>query len=94
MEVNKLKTVWEAMSDITRRKILTLLRSENLTAGEISSYFDSRPATISHHLSILKDSGLVKAERNATVITYSLDVDTFKSMIEKLESFLVNVKRK
>ena len=76
--------------DVTRRKILTLLRNGSMTAGEICSYFDSRPATISHHLSILKESNLVTAEKKAQVITYSLNVDVLQSMIKKLTAFINN----
>jgi DNA-binding transcriptional ArsR family regulator len=49
-----------------RRRILRLVRDEELSAGEIASHFDvSRPA-VSQHLSVLKEAGLVNERRNGT----------------------------
>ena len=83
-----MKTVWEGMNDITRRKILTILRTGPMTAGEICSYFQSRGSTISHHLSILREAGLVTAKKSGLVITYTLNADALRGIIEKLNNFL------
>lgn len=83
-----MKTVWEAMNDVTRRKILTLLKKGDMTASEIYANFESRPATISHHLGILREANLVTFEKSGQVITYSLNIAVFQSMVQKLISFL------
>ena len=53
----------KALSDGTRREILMLLRDKELTAGEIVERFSTSGATISHHLSILKEAGLVRDKK-------------------------------
>lgn len=52
-----------AIADPVRREILELLRADALTVGDIARHFAiSRPA-ISKHLRVLRDSGVVRAER-------------------------------
>lgn len=65
---------FKALSDPTRREILQLLRSQSFTAGEIAEKFSVSNATISHHLSILKDAGLVLDEKHGKYITYELNM--------------------
>jgi DNA-binding transcriptional ArsR family regulator len=56
----------KAIAEPRRRQILTLVRDEELAAGEIASHFDvSRPA-VSQHLNVLKEAGLVSERRNGT----------------------------
>ena len=50
---------WEALSDPTRREILMLLREGSRNAGEIAGQFSISKPSISHHLSILREAGLV-----------------------------------
>ena len=59
-----LKAVFKALNDETRRKILLLLKEKKMLAGDISSSFSMTEATVSHHLSILKDADLVRTEKN------------------------------
>ena len=49
---------FKALSDPTRRRILELLQDRPLNAGEIADCFQMTKPSISHHLSILKSSGL------------------------------------
>ncbi len=65
---------FKALSDPIRREILQLLRISPLTAGEIATHFSVSNATISHHLSILKDAGLVLDEKQGKYITYELNM--------------------
>ena len=53
----KFQKTFKALSDQTRRDILNLLKDGPVTAGEIGDHFSVSGATISHHLSILKDAG-------------------------------------
>jgi len=71
---------FKALSDPTRREILNLLKRRSLTAGEISDKFNMTPATISHHLSVLKGAGLVTDEKKGKYIHYELSM----TMIEEL----------
>lgn len=64
---------FKALSDPTRREILNLLKDRPMAAGDIADHFKMTGATISHHLSILKASGLIDDERNGKYIYYSLN---------------------
>ena len=55
--------VWSALADPTRRKILTLLKVQDLNAGEIAEQFNMTKPSISHHLSILKQAELVPSQK-------------------------------
>lgn len=79
--------VWGAMADGTRRKILSLLKSRPYTAGEISDQFALSAATVSHHLSVLRSSGLVKTTRRAQTIIYSLEPSAFRDLLRSVSEF-------
>jgi DNA-binding transcriptional ArsR family regulator len=77
----------KALAEPNRRRILTLVRDEELTAGEIASHFDvSRPA-VSQHLTLLKEAGLVHERRNGTRRLYSVRPEGFDQVKAFLESF-------
>ena len=82
-----MKKVWQALSDDTRREILTLLRKQSMSAGEIAAHFNTTQPTISHHLSILKEAGLVVTEKHAQTITYSLNLSVFEEFLKSLATF-------
>lgn len=72
---------FKALADPTRRKILKLLRDHDLTAGEIADKFDISKPSISHHLNLLKQSGLVLDERQGQFIYYSLNMTVFQEVM-------------
>ncbi|MFA5844373.1 MAG: autorepressor SdpR family transcription factor [Coriobacteriia bacterium] len=76
--------VFKALSDDTRRQILKMLREEDMTAGAIASRFTISKPSISHHLSTLKASGLVNAERRGQELVYSLDTTVFQEVLATL----------
>jgi DNA-binding transcriptional ArsR family regulator len=68
-------SVFKALADPTRRQILQDLRQGELTAGEITSRFTISAPSISRHLSLLKNAGLVAERRDANRIYYALVED-------------------
>ena len=72
---------FKALSDPTRREILQLLRQGALPAGEIAEHFNMTGATISHHLSVLKNAGLVDAERRGTYIYYEINLSVLEEIL-------------
>jgi DNA-binding transcriptional ArsR family regulator len=61
-----MESALRAIAEPHRRRILTLVRDDELSAGEIASHFEvSRPA-VSQHLTVLKEAGLVDERRNGT----------------------------
>lgn len=80
--------VFKALSDPTRRKILELLQKHSMNAGEIAEYFHITKPSISHHLAILKSSGLIVDERRGQNIVYSLDMSVFQDMMKWFMNFI------
>ena len=76
--------VFKALADPTRRRILEYLREGDLNAGEIAERFDMTKPSISHHLSLLKQAGLVEDTRRGQNIVYSLDTTVFQEALRFL----------
>ncbi len=76
-----------ALADPTRREILRVLRAGPLSAGEIASRFPLTAASVSHHLSVLKEAGLVQAEREGRSIVYTLDATVFQEFLQEMLGF-------
>lgn len=72
---------FEALADPTRRRILELLRDDDLTAGELAEHFDISKPSLSHHLATLKSAGLVSDERRGQNIVYSLNTTVMQDLI-------------
>jgi DNA-binding transcriptional ArsR family regulator len=79
-----MQAAFRALSDPTRREILRLLRDHPMTSGEIAERFDTSWATISRHLGVLANAGLVLSERNGQSIRYELNTTVFQEVIEHL----------
>lgn len=73
-----------ALGDPTRREILRVLRAGDLTAGDIASRFPMTAASVSHHLSVLKDAGLVRAQRDGRNLIYSLETTVFQEFLQEM----------
>lgn len=82
-----MNTVFKALSDPTRRKILDLLKERNMTAGEIADCFQISKPSVSHHLNLLKQAELVQDERKGQFIYYSLNTTVMQDLIGWFLSF-------
>ena len=63
----------KALADETRQKIMSICCCKQLSVNDIVDQMGVTQPTVSHHLKILKDAGLVKVERRGKEIYYSLD---------------------
>lgn len=72
---------FKALSDPTRRQILQLLRDKSMSPGEISEHFQISKPSISHHLNLLKQAGLVLDERQGQNIIYTLHTTVVEDVI-------------
>jgi DNA-binding transcriptional ArsR family regulator len=80
--------VFKALSDPTRRRVLQLLRERPMTAGELAGEFDLSKATMSGHFSVLREAGLIDADKQRTTITYRLKMSVLEeALLEFAESF-------
>lgn len=73
--------VFAALSNPVRRDILALLRDGDRTAGEIAAQFRLSKPTLSGHFSVLREAGLVLAERRGTQILYSLNLSLLEGAL-------------
>ena len=76
-----LQETLKALSDPTRREILTLLRDGSKSAGEISERFDITAAAISRHLSVLKEADLIRDQRDGKFIIYTLNTSVLEDVL-------------
>jgi len=77
----------KAIAAPRRRAILTLVRDDELTAGEIASHFDVTRPAISQHLNVLKEAGLVNERRNGTRRLYRARPEGLTELKDFLEEF-------
>ncbi len=70
-----------------RRQILTLVRNDELSAGEIASHFDVTRPAVSQHLNVLKEAGLVSERRNGTRRLYRARPEGLAELRDFLEEF-------
>ena len=85
-------SVYKALADPTRRKILQLLREGNLSAGDIADQFDFAKPTISRHLNVLKSADLIQGTKKGTTITYRLNVTVLEeALLAMLETFKIDI---
>jgi ArsR family transcriptional regulator len=77
-----LNTLFKALNDPTRREILELLKEKDLTAGEIADQFNISKPSISHHLDLLRQAGLVVSVKEGQFIYYSLNTSVMDEMLK------------
>ena len=82
--------LFKALGDPTRRAILDMLKERDCTAGEIGDAFDMSAPSISHHLAILKNAGLVTDTREGRFIRYELNT----TVLEEAMQWLLELTRK
>ena len=78
----------KALADPIRREILNLLKNGKMSAGEIVEHFEVTGASISRHLSVLKDADLIRDERDGKFIIYELNA----SVLEEIMLWITDLK--
>jgi ArsR family transcriptional regulator, arsenate/arsenite/antimonite-responsive transcriptional repressor len=79
-----MNSIYKALADPTRRKILELLRERDLSAGEIAANFDLAKPTLSGHFAILKAADLIQADKIGTIVLYHLNVSVLEEALMSL----------
>jgi ArsR family transcriptional regulator, arsenate/arsenite/antimonite-responsive transcriptional repressor len=80
--------VFEALANATRRKILAYLSSTSLTAGQIADRFEISKPSMSKHLSVLENAGLISSEKKGQFVHYSL---VQESLVNTLNGYVQDV---
>ena len=78
----------KALADPIRREILHILKKGKMSAGEITEHFDVTGAAVSRHLSVLKEAGLIRDERDGKFIMYELNA----SVLEEVMLWITDLK--
>lgn len=73
--------VFKALSDPTRRRVLQLLRSGSMTAGELAAHFAVSAPTMSAHFAVLREAGLVQADKQGRTIRYILNLSVLEDAL-------------
>ncbi|MHC5034902.1 MAG: autorepressor SdpR family transcription factor [Planctomycetota bacterium] len=76
-----MSSVYKALADPSRRRILELLRKRDMTAGEIAEHFDLAKPTLSGHFTVLKQADLIQGDKVGTRITYHLNVSVLEEAL-------------
>ena len=77
----------KAIAEPRRRQILTLVRDDELAAGEIAAHFDVTRPAVSQHLTVLKEAGLVRERRSGTRRLYRARPEGLAPLRAFLEGF-------
>ena len=83
-----LQNTLKALADPIRREILNLLKNGPLSAGEIVDHFSVTGASISRHLSVLKEADLIRDRRDGKFIYYELNA----SVLEEIMLWITDLK--
>ena len=76
-----MSSVFKALADPTRRKVLQLLQKGPMNAGELAERFDLSKPTMSAHFAVLAAAGLIAAEKNGRSITYRLRMSVLEEAL-------------
>lgn len=83
-----LQNTLRALADPIRREILNLLKNGKMSAGEITDHFEVTGASISRHLSVLKEADLIRDTREGKYIIYELNA----SVLEEIMLWITDLK--
>ena len=75
-----MNAAFKALADPTRREILRLLRGGPKTSGEIADRFPTAWATISRHLAVLREAGLILSQRDGQQVLYELNTTVIEDV--------------
>jgi DNA-binding transcriptional ArsR family regulator len=74
------RDIFQAIADPTRRSILILLAAQPITAGAVADHFDGARSTISKHIQILTECGLVESTQRGREIYYEIRIQKMKEV--------------
>ena len=79
---------FQALASPYRREIIRLLKWRTLSAGEIAGHFDISQPSVSRHLEVLKNAGIITSRRQANQVIYSLNLSMVQEMIMEVMELL------
>jgi DNA-binding transcriptional ArsR family regulator len=76
-----MNSVFKALADPTRRKVLQLLQAGPMGSGELAEHFDVAKPTMSAHFAVLIAADLIDAEKQGRTITYRLKMSVLEEAL-------------
>lgn len=76
-----MSTVFKALADPTRRKVLELLRTRPMNAGDLAEHFDFSKPTMSAHFTVLREAGLVDMEKSGKTVIYRIKLSVLEDAL-------------
>ena len=83
-----MSTVFKALSDPTRRRVLHLLRQGPKSAGELADHFPVSKPTMSAHFAVLREAGLVQSDKHGKTIIYRLRMSVLEEALMEFTQLL------
>jgi biotin operon repressor len=80
----QLLTFFKALADANRLKIIGLLSQQPYSVEQLAAMLDLRPPTVSHHLKLLSEAGLVSARAQSYYNLYQLELGTLEQITRSL----------
>lgn len=74
-------TVFKALADPTRRRVLELLKAGPQSAGELADHFKVSKPTMSAHFAVLREAGLVVSEKSGKSVVYALQLSVLEEAL-------------
>ncbi len=76
-----MSTVFKALSDPTRRRVLELLRQGPTSAGDLADHFNVSKPTMSAHFAVLREAGLIVSEKHGKSVVYELQMSVLEDAL-------------
>lgn len=83
-----LTKTFAALSEPNRQKIIDILKKREMPVSEIAGKMSITMPTLSHHLDVLKQAGLISGRRDGQQILYSLNLSVLEEITETIIKFL------
>lgn len=81
------RDIFQAISDPTRRAIITLIATTAMTPNALAEHFHTSRQAVSKHIQILSECELIKEEKVGREIYYKLEVEKMKAIDEWIAQF-------
>ena len=76
-----MSTVFRALADPTRRRVLELLKTGPMSAGDLAAQFGHSKPTMSAHFAVLREAGLVGSEKHGKNVIYRLQMSVLEDAL-------------
>lgn len=83
-----MSSVFKALADPTRRRVLHLLRQGPMSAGELAEHFPVSKPTMSAHFAVLREAGLVDSDKRGKTIVYRLRMSVLEEALMEFSQLL------